>query len=296
MISLGMDLIVTQPDLPVTILWVCRTVQEFEVFSHMLNQATFQHNNLTVKVWITLSIPEPKISKEAVMAMSSDEEKFDLVLRTLRPPPLYKDKSMVNASDEANNYLFKKAPPGLEPLGNTIAMTIAMIFALVGYAASVSLARRKELGRQDVKSLIDMGIVFGVVLFVVGVIILGYPLLFSKSNKNEIDTDSSDDESMEFGLKGVDAGVYRGMLQGRIGCRPDIQAEFNELANAHYKHTDDEFDTVGVLACGPKAMTNAINAAVNNTGPIKTFFDAGKIENTDGSNTTFAFVEEDWEW
>ena len=295
MISLGMDLIETQPELPVTLLWVCRTIQEFEIFSHMLNRAQCKHSNLTVKVWITLSIPEPKISKEILMTLETDEEKYDLVLRNMRPPPLYKDKSMVNASDEAKNHLFKRAPPGLEPLGNAVAMTISMIFALVGYAASVSLARRKELGRQDVKSIIDIGIVFGVVLFVAAIIILGYPLFFSNSKNDKLETDS-EDESIETGFNDIDLGVYRQMLQNRIGCRPDIQAEFNELANLHYKNTDDEFDTVGVLACGPKAMTNAINAAVNNTGPIKTFFDAGKIENKDGTDATFAFVEEDWEW
>ena len=74
-----------------------------------------------------------------------------------------------------------------------------------------------------------------------------------------------------------------------------MDAEFRELAYIHQRDMNEDFDTVGVLACGPKAMTNAINEAVHNTGPLNTFFDAGKIENKDGSDATFAFFEEDRE-
>ena len=306
MISLGMNLIATQPDLPVTILWVCRTVQEFEIFSNMLNQAKCRYENLTVKVWITLSLPEPKISKEAVMLLDTDKEKCDLILSTLKPPPLHKDKKMLDPSDEAKNHLFKKAPPGLEPLGNAVAMTVAMLFALCGYAASVSFAREKGIEHQSVKTLIDMGIVMGLILVVVVVLILARPLLHKKFKKKGKEDDSetnnndglsdSETNSLEAGSRGTDTDVYRDMLEGRIGSRPDMKAEFDELALAHHRDTNDDFDSIGVLACGPKAMTNAINAAVQNTGPIKTFFDAGKIQNKDGSDATFAFVEEDWEW
>lgn len=308
MISLGMDLITTKPDLPVTILWVCRTVQEFEIFSQMLNQAKVRYENLTVKVWITLSQPEPKISKETVMSLDTDDEKCELVLSTLKPPPIHKDKRMLDKSDEEKNHLFKKAPPGLEPLGNAVAMTIAMTFALVGYARSVSFTREKGLEVQETKTFTDMGIVMGMILVVVVVLILARPLLFMKSkkdgNENDSETNNNDglsdsetnSDSMESGSRGIDSDVYLAMLHGRIGCRPDIKAEFDELACLHQRDTSDDFDDIGVLACGPKAMTNAINAAVHNTGPIKSFFDAGKIENKDGSDATFAFVEEDWEW
>lgn len=306
MISLGMNLIATQPDLPVTILWVCRTVQEFEIFSNMLNQAKCRYENLTVKVWITLSLPEPKISKEAVMLLDTDKEKCDLILSTLKPPPLHKDKKMLDPSDEAKNHLFKKAPPGLEPLGNAVAMTVAMLFALCGYAASVSFAREKGIEHQTVKTFIDMGIVMGLILVVVVVLILARPLLYKKFKKKGKEDDSetnnndglsdSETNSLEAGSRGTDTDVYRDMLEGRIGSRPDMKAEFDELALAHHRDTSDDFDSIGVLACGPKAMTNAINASVQNTGPIKTFFDAGKIQNKDGSDATFAFVEEDWEW
>merc|ERR1711935_1107250 len=248
MISLGMDLIATQSDLPVTILWVCRTVQEFEIFSEMLNHAKVRHDNLTVKVWITLSQPEPKITKEAVLALDSDDEKCQLVLSTLKPPALHKDKRMLDKVDEEQNHLFKKAPPGLETLGNAVAMTIAMIFALVGYARSVVVAREKELEIQETKTFADMGIVMGMILIVVTVLILARPLLF-KSKKNASGNGNEND------------------------------SETKNNGNSDSETNDDSMET-----------------GSRGTGPIKSFFDAGKIETKDGSDATFAFVEEDWEW
>jgi len=309
MMSLGMDLIATDPNLPVVIMWVCRTVQEFEIFSNTLYRAKTRYRNLTVKVWITLSLPEPKISKEAVMFLNSDEEKCDLVLSVLKPPPVVKDKRMFHQSDQAENYLFKKTQPGLEPLGNAVAMTVAMVFALTGYTTSVSFARERGIERQGVKTLIDMAFVMMMVLVVFVIILLARPLLRSDNQKkydivfsqHDVDedglTDTENDDSMESGSGGrIDADAYRAMLEGRIGCRPDMEAEFAELAEHHQRTMNEAFDTVGVLACGPKAMTNAINDAVHNTGPLKTFFDAGKIVNKDGTDASFAFVEEDWEW
>ena len=308
MMSLGMDLIASDSALPVTIMWVCRTVQEFEIFSNTLYRAKSRYRNLTVKVWITLSLPEPKISKEAVMILDTKEEKCDLVLSVLKPPLLLKDKRMLRSADEAQNHLFQKSPPGLEPLGNAVAMTIAMVFALTGYTTSVSFAREKEIERQGVKTLIDIMFIMGMVLIVFVVILLARPLLrsdakknvevvFSQHNNEDEDglTDSENDDSLESG-KGIATDTYRAMLEGRIGCRPDMEVEFSELAYNHQRDMNDDFDTVGVLACGPKAMTNAINDVVHNTGPLATFFDAGKIENKDGTDATFAFIEEDWEW
>ncbi len=290
MISLGMDLIQTQPDLPVTILWVCRTVQEFEIFSNMLCQAKRRTENLTVKVWITLSIPEPRIARGSVMSRDTDKEKCDLVMSVLRTPPLRKNKTMLFPSDEAKNHLFKTAAPGLEPLGNAVSMTIAIVFALAGYGASTSIARERGLEREGMISLIDMGIVMGLLIFIVIVLVLARPLLHSKlENENKgndvilADCEMNDD-SMESGSRGIDTDVYRDILQGRIGSRPDIQAEFDELASIHQRETNDDITTVGVLACGPKVIINATRAAVNNTVPMNTFSDA-----------LFSFVEEDWE-
>lgn len=308
MMSLGMDLIATDANLPVTIMWVCRTVQEFEIFSNTLYRAKSRYRNLTVKAWITLSLPEPKISKEAVMFLDTDEEKCDLVLSVLKPPPVHKDKRMFRQSQEAQNFLFKKSPPGLEPLGNAVAMTVSMIFALTAYVTSVSFAREKGLERQGIKTLVDMLFVMGAILIVMMIVLLARPLLSSDGKKKfevvfthsdedeDALTDTENDDSMESGSRGINTDSYRQMLEGRIGCRPDMDVEFRELAYIHQRDMNEDFDTVGVLACGPKAMTNAINDVVHNTGPLNTFFDAGKIENKDGTDATFAFIEEDWEW
>jgi hypothetical protein len=144
-----------------------------------------------------------------------------------------------------------------------------------------------------------MGLVMGLILVGVVILILARPLLSKKLKKNKEDdsktnnNDSLSDletNSMESGSRGIDTDVYRTMLEGRTGSHPNMKAEFDELAYVHQRDTNDDFDSVGVLACGPKAMTNAINASISNTGPMKSFFDAGKIKNTDGSDATFAFV------
>jgi len=303
MISLGMDLIHSQPNLPVTILWVCRTVQEFEIFSSSLQHAKHRSPNLTVKVWITLSRPEPRLSKGSVMSKETEQQKCDLLLSILKTPPLRKDRKMLFPSDEAKNHLFKTAPPGLESLGNAVSMTIAMVFALAGYGASVGIAREKGLQSQGMKSLIEMGIVVGLLIVVVVVLVLARPLLHSKvenetkdddseTNHNGIFSDSQTiDNSIESGSRFIDNEMYRTMLEGRIGCRPDIQVEFNEIARIHKRESNDDVGTIGVLACGPKAITKAIRMAIHITGS----FDAGKIESENGSDAVFTFVEEDWE-
>lgn len=336
MMSLGMDLVATDPDLPITVLWVCRTVQEFEIFSTTLYNAKIRCANLTVKVWITLSLPEPKISKESINELSTNKEKCDLVISVLKPL-LTKDKhkdgkhahggggsSRIAFTDEliddTNNFLFDATPPGLEPLGNATAMLVAMIFALAGYTSAVNFSWDREIENETIWTLINVGFVTGMVLLSFVIILLARPLWRSdeKQNANEIggaaaaNTDfskhqpndlsvASEEESYLSAGCGDNNGfhsndVYSAMLEGRIGCRPDIECEFQKLAAAHQRDMQISFDTVGVLACGPKAMTNAISLAVHNSGPLRTFFDAGQIVNKDGSNATFVFVEEDWEW
>jgi len=346
MMSLAMDLVATKPSLPVTLLWVCRTVQEFEIFSSTLYTAKNRHKkNLTVKVWITLSLPEPKISRESVLALSSEQEKCSMVLSVLKPPLLVRDKRMFHENDVAQNYLFQKSPPGLEPLGNATAMTIAMIFALVGYTTAVGFSRNRGVEREGIWTLMNISFVMGMVLVTFVLVLLARPLLqseekqgfevvFSSShdwhghNNDHVssvhvdltDTEICIDDSLESGnntTNCIDVGssgnnTYRSMLEGRIGCRPNMEDEFRELAALHHRSEGNSdnaaslasssttvstaFDTVGVLACGPKAMTNAINETVHNAGPFSTFWDAGKIKNKDGTDATFAFVEEDWEW
>merc|ERR1712157_296028 len=111
-----------------------------------------------------------------------------------------------------------------------------------------------------------------------------------RDSSNSSNTERSSDIE---GASTVDMDVYKSMLQGRLGCRPDMEAEFKALA---WNHKGEDAKTIGVLACGPRAMTQAINESVHNEGSLSTFFKAGKIENEDGTDATFSFVEEDWEW
>jgi len=351
MMSLGMDLIATDPDLPVTILWVCRTVQEFEIFSTTLYNAKNRCPNLTVKVWITLSLPEPKISRESVDELSTNKEKCDLVVSILKPPPIDKNQQQqqqqsggriesTDERDDTNNFLFDTTPPGLEPLGNATAMLVAMTFALAGYTSAVNFSWDRDIENETTWTLINVGFVTGMILLSFVVTLLARPLwrsdekgnasanvnvnvneiggtsaaaaaAVSKNQPTDLSITSEEESYLSVGCGGnananANAGfrncfpscndVYGAMLEGRIGCRPDIESEFQQLAAAHQRDMQISFDTVGVLACGPKAMTNAISLAVHNSGPLSTFFDAGRIVNKDGSDATFAFVEEDWEW
>lgn len=331
MMSLAMDLVATKPSLPVTLLWVCRTVQEFEILSSTLYTAKNRHKkNLTVKVWITLGLPEPKISRESVLVLISEQEKCSMVLSaTLGSRQANVPRKRKRRRTELS--LSKITPRPRTPRICQF-MRIAMIFALFGYTTAVGFSRNRGVEREGIWTLMNMSFVMGMVLVTFLLVLLARPLfqseekrgfevVFSSShdqhsdNNNHLssaqvnltDTEICIDDSLESGNN-----TYRSMLEGRIGCRPNMKDEFRELAALHHRSEGNSdnaeslasssttvstpFDAVGVLACGPKAMTNAINETVHNAGPFSTFWDAGKIKNKDGTDATFAFVEEDWEW
>jgi len=361
MISLGMELVASDSNLPVTILWVCRTVQEFEIFSKTLAKATTRYRNLTAKVWITLSIPEPKISKESIKELATKKEKCKLIISLLSPMvvrqknPRKKNRALnCNANTATTNYLFAKARPGLEYLGNAVAMLVAMVFALIGYTTAVDFSRDRDETDINKSTLISVAFIVGMVLlsFVIVLVTRSLWLLLlltccmddqkkgrSASRKTMTGISAADDciddsNSLSLDCEACETteDAYVAMLEGRIGCRPDFEAELANLvvAVAPILHPcDDAKDrrrskkssanthstastvsvtgqtpvtvasSVGVLACGPKAMTEAINRAVQNTGPWSTFLDAGRLRNPRGeidASTTFNFVEEDWEW
>jgi len=362
MISLGMDLVASDPDLPVTIMWVCKTLQEFEIFSTQLSHACQCYPNLTVKAWVTFSLPEDRIKKADIQSLVLDEEKVDMVMGVLKPP-------RTNTEDElspGNNYLFVKDSPGLESLSNALSMLLAMVLGLTAYTTTKDLEKEKEIV-EDKWTLVQIMLVMDLVwlaFFITYLIRLAhnrgffgsmsgvqnqgkqgkkgsvkevehldttvnetmyaslrgkkYPFpekintpgstqdlylsetnTFSESKDSyniAADSNATDRSSdIETGSKGssVDTDVLRSMLEGRIGRRPDMEAEFKALAELH---KGEDTKTIGVLACGPRPMTQAINQAVHNEGSMSTFFNAGKIKNEDGTDATFAFIEEDWEW
>lgn len=94
----------------------------------------------------------------------------------------------------------------------------------------------------------------------------------------------------------VESDVYLSMLEGYIGCRPDMKSEFKELADRHKGEKNEVFGScVGVLACGPIVMRDNVTDAINTNGPLKTFSDAGKIKHEDRTETLFSYIEEEYE-
>lgn len=330
MISLGMDLVATNPTLPVTILWVCRTLQEFEIFATKLAKAMNKFPNLSVKVWITMSHPESKIRRESfIQELATDEEKCEMIIDLL-------SQTITEENDDAsledgesydtatlNNFLFTKSRPRSAPLGNAAAMLVAVVFALVGYNTATKVSRNQEIQNENISTLVDIAFVTGMVStsFIIAWAVHMILALWNHRNKQRItpathqttSIQNNTDEPLSFvgGCRGMELIVT--MLKGRIGCRPDFEAELGNLSRFHCPHVnsfEDEFEKaatrtststrLGVLACGPKAMTDAINEAVQNTGPWWTFFNAGRLRNTKEKShdvaATFEFIEEDWEW
>ena len=335
MLSIALDLVVTDPTIPVILMWTCRTVNEFEIFSSQLYDAARRHPNLTVKVWITLSLPEPseamkpKINKSMVQELSA-EETYDKVV------PLLKDPVQEEGNMQLEDSIFVMDQAGLNPLSNAVTMLLAMILGLTGYTTSIDLSNQRDFVPEEKFVMMSQSLIMTLVLSTFVFVCVVRPILTSIKNKrngvmNPPPTPSSkgdskieqssrtvQDESSRYEVSSrrtkeqaedsstsvdaegestnsIDIDIFKSILQGRIGCRPDMEAEFKEVA----MHSTDDIKDIGVLACGPQAMTRAINKAVRNECHIVNYCSANKAkvdDGEDGAETYFAFVEEDWEW
>lgn len=86
-----------------------------------------------------------------------------------------------------------------------------------------------------------------------------------------------------------DIEVFRSIVEGNIGCRPNIPNEFSKFASEVGESLDRPAH-IAVLACGPPKLLESINQYVNVPDS------ACSLVGGKNQDAVFSFVEEDWEW
>ena len=322
MVSVARDLVKNAPTVPVTLLWIVRTVAEACVLTDELTKAS-KHSSgeLDVRVWVTLSQPEPHLddteqpnllTKDNVGDLSHEEQVIALssTISTIRSASSHKHLTTDSKVERAvsQSYMFHRL--GFTPTTNALVMGMSAVVALSSYALTWHWGETKEFEPEDKLSLLHMTmIVVCVPVFMLiiectrylyrgyGTSIAGSPgegetkhfsdlsgsdkFSSDKSDLNNFDSDSP---------KADDEELFASMVKGRIGCRPDFALEFSKIKTA--SGSDDFCADAGVLACGPLAMVKSITKICNTPDSGCAW---GK-EQEDGPDVFFSFTEEDWEW
>jgi len=185
--SIAMDLCATHTHIPVTVLWVVRTVEELNVFAYEMCQAQRRFPQLTVKVWITLSanLGPSNITLEdgtnylelnkAEIKDLVPEEQCNRVLERLQELnknmfSLGKKKGSSISSHMASEQLYVIENGGMGPVINASVMTLATIICLCGYAFSQRLNNMYDIGPQDKLAFLDLVLVVALLIAFLAVV------------------------------------------------------------------------------------------------------------------------------
>ena len=317
----------------VTLIWVVRTIDEFQIFSKDLCQARERYGSrFTVKVWITLSQPEPMLPlKEhdtemasggvdrATMKDLSPNDQFLRVVDVLQSTQncqdigVIKDDTKSLQDDNVSESSFVPAGLSNVPATNSLVMLLASWMGLNSYALGSWLVEKNE----EIDSPREKGTIFYIFLLSVFLVVTiavvvavrtlvakyyhsSHDTTKAKAVKGKTDSVKDIDDTLpndldlserfqedfisnpsSAGASSVSSTPLQAMLEGRIGCRPDLDQEFSEASIE--SHQAD----IGVAACGPLAIIQEINAICN----------AGSFSWGQGKDDAFfAFTEDDWEW
>ena len=349
MVSIARDLVERAPHVYVSLLWVVRTITEYGVLSDELEGLMRQRNpdNVDVRVWVTLSQPEPGTVADELVEIDVDnlgecrskittfltrdicehlceESQVNSLLSNLS---VIRSRSVPASSGSvvSPSYLFEQG--GFQGSTNALVMGMSVVVGLSAYALTWHIGETNEIEPADKLGLLHMFMsVLWIFLFIAFVGVVRKLVLVNESSVvhtmqsktkagNQILQDEttrleeseatlngshkgaavkvSECDSSEMGsTTGADATssrfVHAAMVQGRIGCRPNLGLEFRKIRTSG----DHALKNVGVLACGPMAMVQSITKICNkpNSGC------QWGTQQEDGTNAFFSFTEEDWEW
>jgi len=200
MISLALGLCQTNTT-PVALFWIVRTIDEFSIFSTELIEAQRRYKHLIVKVWITLSRPEPNNKDEGLVKSKllqisdpifakskfleiSESEQVERVLEYLNPNEAVNDPQNTSMSTS----IFQMNEPGMSGAFNATVMSLSILIALIAFALTAQMSRteRFEDVVVDKMSLIELTMVFLFVLVWIGLIaFIASPLMRSLLRKKE---------------------------------------------------------------------------------------------------------------
>lgn len=298
MLSIARDLLTRSPKLPVYIFWVVRSVSDYGVLSDELVEASQGSNMLKVRVWITMSQPEPTslvsdkgakaLSKEEIQDMPVDKKSEEVVslLKSIRATTRGAYHSKLTP-----DYCFDN--PGVTGTTNALIMMMSVVIALSVFALIWHLGEVHEIEPRDkVRLLFFIVIVVALLVFIFLVKLLRRDI---STNVEVSSTKASshgivDEESEISDTSSADI-MHISFLKGRIGCRPDFESEFRKIkSNVDAGNSGND---VGVLACGPMAMVKNITQICNTP---KSGYTWGVKQEDGNSDAYFSFTEEDWEW
>lgn len=357
MMSLAMEMCETC-GIPVSLMWVVRSIDEFGIFSTELTHARRKHEQFKTKSWITLSNQQPVPTddgREFDKAMLSEFENCELVLRSIKKsqPP--------NGITTAAPFIMDQ--PSLSGASNAAVMTLSLVFALVAYALAVRMSDEDTYADtvQDYITLMELTMATAFVMIWILVVILVRRGLsgvhasaleeFKPSTRDDmaggtmrgtyhdgthrtkdgthrtndgthrsnsasdsgplvevIQSDTASSVSSGSGLSGEisrggkrpksrpdledaqsDKHVLRSIIEGNIGCRPNIPEEFDSFAKVLTEQMGRSVD-IAVLACGPPKLVESINNYINVPSSSRSH------EAEKDKQAFFSFIEEDWEW
>jgi predicted ferric reductase len=362
MMSLAMGLL-GQTCQKVTLIWVVRTIDEFQIFSKDICQARQRYGSrFTVKVWITLSRPEPMLplkkhdhDTEIASGAGVDVDRAtmkelslnDQFLRVVNAVQSTHDRQKANIimqdededetksidmqDDNDNDSESCFVPAGLSnvPAANSLVMLVAIWMGLNSYAFGSWLVAEKSKKIDDPKekgSILDLFLLGVFLLITIAFSFVVIRPLVARYSYLSQDTETTNAGPAEYSVEGKSDSVegkdrtdrpesssdasraeessasateereepsaseeriplldiLQGMLEGRICCRPNLDHEFSEASVESIGQAD-----IGVVACGPIAIIQEINAICN----------AGSFSWGQGKEDAFfAFTEDDWEW
>lgn len=294
MMSLALEMCNTS-SIPLTLFWVVRTIDEFGIFStELCSWCSYKH--FKPKAWITLSSLKSSPNKDGGAfdkAQLLEFDNFALALQSI------KESQSSNGTTATPAFILDQ--PSLTGACNAAVMTISTMFALVAYALAAKISNTDSHADtpQDFISLLELAMVcLSVVLWIVAVIGARRVLALVQYPETKNTASSTTDEMMSTGRSGSgsdlenaqsDKQVLQSIIQGNIGCRPNISDEFSSFARVVAQEMGRPVD-IAVLACGPPKMVESINAYIN---VPSTFCSLGVDKN---QQAFFSFIEEDWEW
>jgi len=322
MISLAMELCETNTS-PVALFWIVRTVDEFSIFSTELKEAQRRYKHLIVKVWITLSRPEPGNKDEGLVKSKllemSESEQIERVLKSLNENE--------NEITMHSTGIFQMSEPGMSGAFNAIAMALSIFLALVAFALTTEMSREEKYAEVvvDKMSMIELGLVcFFVVVWIAVIVLIASPLVryilqkykavsiekpSPKNIKNIVDEDMTETErldmSMNMSINNSEMGEDDIICQSKYGRDDDVEGiqSDNEMLQSliggnigcrpNLSYEFSSFAKEMALIAG-----GMVDIGVLACGPVQMVESINSIcnEGSENEHACFLFTEEDWEW
>jgi predicted ferric reductase len=222
-------------EVPIHFYWVTRTTEEYNAFADLLYDLQMRSPNVSVKAFVTHSIPEPEDGLQT--------EKSSI-------PSSRSKMSEVQTRGFFSWLWHRHIHAGV--VGCTILM------ATFGYALARRIANRKD-GEMNLHGerfleiflsvLMALALLIGALLLYPSLLFYGVGTKTDNGGDTEHDEDSTDDQESE----DMEEIPLSGSILTKEGKRPDVPRIFRQQALSYPTN-------VAAIACGPQPLVDAVNA------------------------------------